>query len=46
MAAHTVKAEEDERPAAAGTIESIRIFMPLGTATLLLTGESNARIAL
>jgi hypothetical protein len=46
MAAHTVKALDDERPAAAGTTESIRIFMPLGLVTWSLTGESKAKMAL
>lgn len=46
MDAQTVKALEEERPAAAGTMESISIFMPLGLVIWSLTGESNARIAL
>ena len=46
MAAHTVKALEEDKPAAGGTIESMRIFMPLGCATSPITGELNARMAL
>ena len=46
MAAQTVKAEEEDRPAAGGTRESIRIFMPFGLATSSFTGDSKAKIAL
>lgn len=46
MAAHTVKAEEEDRPAAGGTIESIRILKPLGVVTLSLTGEAKCKMAL
>ena len=46
IAAHTVKALEEERPAAGGTIESMRIFMPLGYATSPITGELKAKMAL
>lgn len=45
IAEHTVNAELDESPAAAGTMESIKIFMPPG-ATPSLTGELSAKIAL
>ena len=45
MAAHTVKALLEESPAAGGTIESIKIFIPFGS-TPSFTGEFRARIAL
>jgi hypothetical protein len=41
-----VNALEEERPAAGGTNDSIKIFMPFGLATLFFKGDSNAKIAL
>jgi hypothetical protein len=46
MAVQTQKALDEERPAAAGTNEWIKIFIPFGFAILSFTGESRARIAL
>ena len=47
IAVQTVKALEEERPAAYGTTESIRIFIPLGfSSSPSITGELFARIAL
>lgn len=45
-AAQTVKALEEERPAAGGTKDSIKIFIPLGLLILFLRGDSRAKIAL
>jgi hypothetical protein len=45
-AVQTQNALLDESPAAAGTFESIKIFIPLGFFTLSFKGESSARMAL
>jgi len=40
IAEHTVKAELELRPAAGGTFESMRIFMPTGFVTIALNSKS------